>query len=150
MPQSFGCLHFHLIFSTKHRAPLLVGDVPQRLYAYIGGILRDEKGLLVAAGGMPDHVHLLVSLGRASSMADAVRQIKGSSSRWISDTFPGLGAFAWQTGYAAFSVSYSQIDTVKHYLATQAEHHQTVTFQDELRAFLRKHDLAFDEQYMWD
>ena len=150
MPQSFGCLHFHLIFSTKHRAPLLVGDVPQRLYAYIGGILRDEKGMLMAAGGMPDHVHLLVSLGRESSMSDAVRQIKGSSSRWITDTFPDLGGFAWQVGYAAFSVSYSKIDSVKHYLAIQAEHHQTVTFQDELRAFLQKHDLAFDEQYLWD
>jgi putative transposase len=149
-PQSFGSLYFHLIFSTKHRAPMLVGDVPERLYAYIGGILRDEKGVLVAAGGMPDHVHLLVSLGRESSMSDALRQIKGSSSSWIHETFPDLSGFAWQVGYAAFSVSYSQIDSVKQYLATQAEHHRTVSFQDEFRTFLRKHDLAFDERYVWD
>jgi REP element-mobilizing transposase RayT len=150
MPQSFGCLHFHLIFSTKHRAPTLIGDVPQRLYAYIGGILRDDKGMLLAAGGMPDHVHLLVSLGREASMSDSLRQIKGSSSSWIHDTFPDLSGFAWQTGYSAFSVSYSQLENVKHYLAIQAEHHRTVTFQDELRAFPRKHNLASDEQYMRD
>ena len=83
-------------------------------------------------------------------MSDTLRQIKGSSSSWVSDTFPDLGAFTWQVGYAAFSVSYSKIDSVKHYLAIQAEHHQSVTFQDELREFLRKHDIAFDEQYMWD
>jgi REP element-mobilizing transposase RayT len=83
MPQSFACLHYHLIFSTKGRAPLQLGDLPSRLYAYFGGIVRSENGSLVAAGGMTDHVHLLVSLGRESSVSDVVRQIKGSSSKWI-------------------------------------------------------------------
>src|SRR5271163_3044762 len=113
MPQSFACLHYHLIFSTKGREPLLVGDLPDRLYAYMGGILRDENGALVAAGGMPDHVHLLISLGRESSMADILRQIKGSSSHWIHEKFPNQPGFAWQTGYAAFAVSYSHIKKVK-------------------------------------
>jgi putative transposase len=150
MPQSFACLHYHLIFSTKDRDPLLVGDFPDRLYAYIGGVLREEKGSLVAAGGMPDHVHLLVSLGRASSVANILQRIKGGSSHWIHETIPNLGGFAWQAGYAAFAVSYSQVESVKHYIATQAEHHRTVTFKEEFLAFLRKHDLAFDEQYIWD
>ena len=150
MPQSFACLHYHLIFSTKERAPLLVGDFPSRLYAYIGGVLRNEHGTLVAAGGMPDHVHLLVSLGRESSLSDVVRQIKSSSSRWIHETIPDLRRFAWQAGYAAFAVSYSHIDTVKRSIATQADHHRNVTFQEEFLAFLRRHDLEFEERYLWD
>jgi REP element-mobilizing transposase RayT len=150
VPQSFASLHHHLIFSTKGRAPLLLGDLPDRLYSYVGGIVRNENGTLVAAGGMPDHVHLLVSLSRESSVSDIVRQIKGSSSRWIHESTPDLRGFAWQAGYGAFAVSYSHIDTVKQYIATQAEHHRTVTFQDEFRAFLRRHNLEFDERYLWD
>ena len=150
MPQSFACLHYHLIFSTKDRVPLLVRDFPERVYAYMGGILRSEKGSLVAAGGMPDHVHLLVSLGRESSVSDVLRQIKGSSSRWINETCPELRGFAWQVGYAAFAVSYSHLPKVREYIATQAEHHRTATFKEEFLTFLRKHDLAFDEQYLWD
>ncbi len=149
MPQSFACLHAHLIFSTKNREPLLVGELPDRLYAYIGGILRNENGSLVAAGGMPDHVHLLISLGRESSMSELLQKIKANSSRWIHETFPDLKGFAWQTGYAAFAVSYSNIEKVTEYLAAQADHHRTVSFQDELLAFLRKHKIAFDERYMW-
>jgi REP-associated tyrosine transposase len=150
MPQSFACLHYHLIFSTKGRAPLLVGDLPKRLYAYVGGIIRNENGMLVAAGGMPDHVHLLVSLSRESSVSDVLRQIKGSSSRWIHETIPELHGFAWQAGYAAFTVSYSHIETVKRYITTQADHHLTVTFQEEYLAFLRRHSLEFEERYLWD
>jgi REP element-mobilizing transposase RayT len=150
MPQSFASLHIHLIFSTTNRAPLLVGDLPDRLFAYIGGIVRNENGALLSAGGMPDHVHLLLSLGRETSISSLVRQTKGSSSRWIHDTFPDLRGFAWQAGYAAFAVSYSQIETVKHYIEIQADHHRTVTFQEEFRAFLRRHDLEFDERFLWD
>ena len=117
MPQSFACLYYHLIFSTKGREPLLVGDLPERLYAYIGGIVRNENGVLVAAGGMPDHIHLLASLSRESAASDLVRQIKGISSRWIHETIPALRGFGWQSGYAAFTVSYSHISRVKAYIA---------------------------------
>jgi putative transposase len=90
MPQSFACLHYHLIFSTKNRDPLLIADDADRLYAYIGGILRENQGSLLAAGGMPDHVHLLVSLGRGASISTVLQRIKGSSSRWIHATTPKL------------------------------------------------------------
>ena len=150
MPQSFACLNYHVIFSTKGRAPFLVGDLPNRLYAYVGGIIRNENGTLVAAGGMPDHVHFLISLSRESSVSDVLRQIKSSSSRWIHETIPDLRGFAWQAGYAAFAVSYSHIEIVKQYIATQADHHRTVTFQEEFLAFLRRHNLEFDERYLWD
>jgi REP element-mobilizing transposase RayT len=103
----------------------------------------------VGAGGMPDHVHLLVSLGRTLSVADAVRLIKSNSSGWTHEELR-LPDFQWQTGYGAFAVSYSNIDPVKAYIANQAEHHRTRTFQDEFRAFLRRHHLEWDERYVWD
>ena len=102
MPQSLGALYFHLVYSTKHREPWIDPDLQSRLYEYIGGILRAEKSLLLDAGGMPDHVHLLVSLSRELSIAEAIRLIKANSSKWVHATFPTMGQFAWQAGYGAF------------------------------------------------
>jgi REP element-mobilizing transposase RayT len=150
MPQSFGSLHFHIVFSTKNRQTLIDADLQVRLYEYIGGILRAEKSVLLAAGGMSDHVHLLVSLSRELSIAETVRLVKANSSKWIHETFPDRQLFAWQAGYGAFSVSFSNLPVVKNYLARQAEHHRVRTFQDEFREFLRKHDLDWDERYVWD
>jgi putative transposase len=90
MPQSFASLHVHLIFSTKHREPLLTPDILPRVFSYLGGIARVDGNVLVAAGGTPDHVHLLVSLNRQSSVADAVRSIKAESSKWVHKTFSNL------------------------------------------------------------
>ena len=150
MPQSFGSIQMHLVFSTKGREPWIVPDLAQRLYEYIGGTLRGNKCTLLDAGGIPDHVHLLISLSREMSTADLARIVKSSSSKWIHDTFPSMGYFAWQAGYGAFSVSYSEIDGVRRYIAKQEEHHRKMTFQDEFRTFLRKHDLEWDEKYVWD
>jgi REP element-mobilizing transposase RayT len=150
MPQSFACLHTHLIFSTRQRVPMLDIDLLPRLYQYIGGVLRAEGCMLVAAGGTSDHVHLLASLTREIAVADALRVIKTNSSKWIHETDPARGGFAWQSGYGAFAVSYSHLERVKSYLARQAEHHRTMTFQEEFRAFLERHHIAFDERYLWD
>jgi putative transposase len=150
MPQSFACLHHHLIFSTRLREPTLDLDLLPGLDQYIGGILRGEGCALVAAGGMRDHVHLLASLSREISVAEALRRIKSHSSKWIHETQPGRRGFAWQAGYGAFAVSYSHRDQVKAYLAGQVEHHRTVSFQEEFRAFLERHEIAYDERYVWD
>jgi putative transposase len=150
MPQSYACLHHHLIFSTRHRTPILDADLSSRLFQYIGGILRNEGSVLVAAGGTTDHVHLLASLSREASIAETLRLIKANSSRWVHETFPDRGGFAWQAGYGAFAVSYSHLERVRVYLAGQAEHHRTVTFQEEFRRFLMRHHIAFDERYLWD
>jgi len=150
MPQSFASLHVHIVFSTKSRAPLIASDLAPRLYEYLGGILRAHGSVLVAAGGMPDHVHLLCSFGREISVAEALRVIKANSSRWIHETFPNQRGFAWQAGYGAFAVSYSNLPTVKRYLAQQAEHHRVRTFQEEFLALLRRHNLRFDESHLWD
>jgi REP element-mobilizing transposase RayT len=120
-----------------------------RLFKYIGGILRNHSSSLSAAGGMPDHVHLLVSMARTFSVADVVRLIKSNSSGWFHNEVR-LPRFQWQTGYGAFAVSYSGIDAVKSYLANQAEHHRAQSFQDEFREILRRHELEWDERYVWD
>ena len=150
MPQSFVCMHCHIIFSTKHRQPLITRDAAPRLYEYVGGIVRNTGSRLMAAGGMPDHVHLIVSLGKQEALADAVRDIKSNSSRWIHETFANLRGFAWQTGYGGFAVSYSNLDEVKRYIAGQHEHHRVRTFKEEFLAFLKRHNCEYDERYIWD
>ena len=149
MPQSFSSLDCHIVFSTKHRQPQIKPAVQPRLFEYIGGILRNHSSRLIAAGGMPDHVHLLASLGRTLAVADAVRLIKSNSSGWIHDEL-ALADFRWQDGYGAFAVSYSNIDQVKSYLANQEQHHRRVSFQEEFLEFLRRHDVPWDERYVWD
>jgi REP element-mobilizing transposase RayT len=143
-------MHSHLIFSTKNRDPLLLPDFSPRLFEYIGGILRDQKCPLLAAGGMPDHVHLLVGIHQQKAVCDIVRDIKSNSSHWIHETFPNLMGFAWQAGYGAFSVSYSNIGQVKKYIADQAEHHRVRSFKEEFIAFLERHGMEYDERYIWD
>jgi putative transposase len=149
MAQSFACLNYHFIFSTKHREPLLSDDIRTPLFEYVGGILRSERSTLRAAGGMPDHTHWLVSLHKQTSVADALRQIKARSSRWIHDEYPELRQFAWQVGYGAFAVSYSNLASVEAYIRGQSEHHRTISFQEEFVAFLERHDIPYDDQYLW-
>jgi REP element-mobilizing transposase RayT len=150
MPQSFASLSCHIVFSTKNRLPMIAPELQPRLFAYFGGILPEKKCVLLAAGGVEDHVHLLVSLGREVSVAEVVRLLKANSSKWLHETEPSLQAFAWQAGYGAFSVSQSNLDVVKHYLANQAEHHRGRTFQEEFLEFLRRHQIEYDERYLWD
>jgi len=150
MPSSHLCLHYHLIFGTKHRKPQIVPDLAPRLYDYIGGIVRGVGGVLIAAGGMTDHVHLLVRLGAVRGISDVLRDIKSGSSGWVHTTFPEHTEFAWQTGYAAFAVSLSGIVAVREYIERQEEHHTETTFQEELVAFLDKHGIPYDEQYLWE
>jgi REP-associated tyrosine transposase len=150
MPQSLASLHVHVVFSTKNRAPLITADLAPRLYEYIAGIAHNISCRLVQAGGMPDHVHLLVSLGRETSVAELVRVVKANSSRWIHETIPGQTGFGWQNGYGAFAVSFSLLGPVRQYIIDQEEHHRKQSFQDEFRALLRKHRIMFDERYVWD
>ena len=150
MPQSYAAMYAHLVFSTKHRSPIIRPAWAPRLYEYIGGIMAKREGKLLAAGGMPDHIHLLVSLGRKWSLSDLLRDIKAGSSKWVHDNFADDRAFAWQNGFGAFSVSVSNLDAVKLYIAEQPRHHLVMSFQDEFLALLRKHDLTWDERYIWD
>src|SRR5262249_48701876 len=151
MPQSFASLNYHFVFSTLERQPPIMPELKETLYACIGGIVRniDAAGILLAAGGVSDHVHLLIRLGRELAVADAMRLIKTNSSKWVHETHPGL-PFAWQACYGAFTASYSLLPTVTAYIQRQEEHHSVQSFQSEFRALLRKHEIEFDERYIWD
>jgi REP element-mobilizing transposase RayT len=146
---SFTCLNYHLVFSTKQRQPFIADAWQQRLFEYIGGIIRQQGGVLLAAGGMPDHVHLLAAINKSMSIADSLRDIKTNSSKWVHEEMPNLFGFAWQSGYGAFTVSQSALDSVRRYLAGQKEHHRVRTFQEEFMELLRRHEIAFDERYLW-
>jgi REP element-mobilizing transposase RayT len=150
MPQSLVSLNAHIVFSTKHREPFIDADLAPRLYGYIGGIIRNTGSVLLAAGGVEDHIHLLVSLGKQACLSDLVRDVKSNASSWVHDTFPGRSKFSWQSGYGAFSVSKSIIPNVKGYIATQEERHKKETYKEELLRFLKEHDLEYDERYLWD
>ena len=150
MPGTFSNIFLHVIFSTKNRALAIKPNTQDRLYAFIGGIVRDERGCLLRAGGMPDHVHLLARWRTDGAVSDLLRNFKGRSSKWMHDTFTEQKDFAWQAGYAVFSVSQSQCDAVRRYIADQAEHHRRTSFQDEFVEFLRAHQIECDERYIWE
>ena len=149
MPQSYVACYMHVIFSTKDRVESISPEWAPRLYEYIGGILRAHESVLLAAGGVADHVHLSLSLSKTLSISEALRLIKTNSSKWEHDTFPDQKHFAWQVGYGAFSVSRSNLDAVRAYIANQREHHRTRTFQEEFLAFLHRYGVPYDERYIW-
>jgi len=142
------CLYVHIVFAVKNREALISRDIRQRLYDYIGGIFKSEGCSIIAAGGTADHIHLLASLNTTESIADLIRAVKAGSSKWIHETFRDRQKFSWQEGYGLFSVSYSNVETVKNYIAGQEAHHSVVSFRDELIAFFRKHNVPYNEKYI--
>jgi REP element-mobilizing transposase RayT len=149
MPHTYASQLIHCVFSTKDRLPVIQPELGPRLHAYLGGIARENKCKAITVGGVADHVHILLSLPSTLSTAAAMQLIKGGSSRWVHENFPGIRGFGWQEGYGAFSIGISQIDATVAYIAGQEEHHRTVSFQDEFRAFLRRHGIEWDERYIW-
>jgi putative transposase len=148
MPSTYTKLYYHIIYSTKERRPLIEADWEERLYSVIGGIVRDNKGVLLAAGGMPNHVHLLISCRPTVALSSLLRDIKSNSSNWVHEQF--TKDFAWQEGYSAFTVSHSGIPDVKDYLAHQKEHHRKRDYKEELLAMLKLNEVEFDERYVFD
>jgi REP element-mobilizing transposase RayT len=148
MPQSYVCLHYHLVFSIKNRAPAITPEIEPRLWEYLGGLVRGIGGTPIQIGGVEDHVHLLVTLRQEPALSTMLRDIKAGSSGWVHETFPAARDFWWQTGYGAFTVSHSNIDAVKAYIADQREHHGKMSFVDEFRRLLEKHGVEFDEEYL--
>ena len=149
MSSSLTNLLYHIVFSTKNREPLITGELAGDLYPYIGGIVQSKGGILLAVGGMPCHLHLLVKIKPVDAVADFVRVVKSNSSKWINDNRRIDGLFAWQTGYGAFSVSESQVSTVRDYIGKQYEHHRFKPFQEEYADFLKKNGIEYDERYVW-
>ena len=150
MPQSLARLHVHLIFSTKNREPILRDAVRDSLHAYMATVLQNLDCPPVLINSVEDHVHTLFELARTVSVSEAVEQVKKSSSKWIKTQGNEFAGFAWQAGYGAFAVSESNVPTVRDYIANQKAHHRRKSFQQEYRAFLDRHRVAFDERYVWD
>lgn len=150
MSHSFISNLMHCVFSTKERRPFITPEIQTRLFQYIGGIARENKMKLLAAGGVDDHVHLLVSFSSTISVAKGMQLIKGSSSKWIHEEFPKHSAFAWQEGYGAFSIGVSDVQRTIEYINHQPEHHGKMDFKTEFLAFLKKHGIEYDERYIFD
>ena len=148
MPSTHLSLHYHLIFGTKDRQPLIADAWRERLHAYLGGAVRAIDGVPEAIGGTADHIHLLVGLRATHRLADVLREIKHASSQWVHENV-GANDFAWQEGYGAFTVSASKIEAAKKYIAQQEEHHRKSPFAEEYVTFLRESGVDYDERYLW-
>jgi putative transposase len=140
-------LHYHVVFGTKNDEPMIQPPWRRDLHAYLGGIIRTANGIAESVGGVSDHVHLLIGLRATHRLADVLRDLKSVSSGWVHDKI-GMGSFAWQEGYGAFTVSAWQRDTVRRYIEQQDEHHRTRTFREEYLELLRRHGVEFDERYV--
>ena len=147
MASTYLSLHYHLVFSTRERMPMIDDALRSRLHEYLAGAVLGLKGHCRAVGGTTDHVHLLVGLGATHTLADFMRELKKASSKWVRETVP-QPSFAWQEGYAAFTVSASGAEEVRTYIAHQKEHHRKRSFREELKSMLDKSGIAYDERYL--
>ena len=161
MPQSLSAVYLHAVFSTKGRRPFLRDlGLRESLHGYLGAISKRLECAPLRIGGVEDHVHILARLGRTITQGDWIKEMKRASNLWIkaqpaappSPQGPAapLSEFAWQAGYACFSVSVSNLETVTAYIDKQAEHHRKFSFQDDVRMLLEKHRETWDEKYVWD
>lgn len=148
MSQSLAKVYLHGIFSTKNREPLLADEWRDELFRVMGGAVNNLGCQSLIIGGVADHVHLLFQLGRTITIADALGKIKSTSSLWVNQTH-GI-PFHWQAGYAVFSVSQSNVEAVRVYVQNQPKHHLNQSFQNELREWLRRYEIEWDERYVWD
>jgi len=150
MAHTYTNLLTHIIFSTKDRKPTLEPDLKGRLFPYVGGIFRELDASPLLVNGSTDPVHILAVLPAKLAPSEIIGTVKANSSGWVHKTFPARGTFAWQVGYAAFDVSPSLKQIVLDYIANQEEHHRKVSFKEELIAFLKKHEIKYDETYLWE
>ena len=150
MAHTYTNLLVHVIFSTKDRVPLLDAELKPRLFPYMGGIVHELGGTALLINGPSDHVHMLLLLPAKVTVSEIAGKVKANSSGWVHREFPDRRTFAWQTGYAAFTVSHSQKQSVLDYIANQEEHHRKLSFKEELIAFLKKHEIQYDERYIFE
>jgi REP element-mobilizing transposase RayT len=151
MSQSLSNVLLHLVFSTKNRVPYLKDpQIRETLDAYFVGTLKNLESPSLITKSVEDHVHILCQMSKQITISGLIKEIKIATSSWLKKQSRSLKDFHWQSGYGAFSVSQSRVGHVRRYILNQEEHHKTVSFQDELRALLKKHKIEFDERYLWD
>jgi REP element-mobilizing transposase RayT len=150
MAQSLSNVLLHIVFSTKHRRPWIDAAIEQELFKYLATVCKTLGCSSHGIGGADDHVHIACSLSRTVTVSKLVQELKQDSSKWIKTKGERLADFSWQNGYGAFSVGQSQLDDLRGYIATQREHHQRISFQDEYRRICARYGVAIDERYVWD
>ena len=150
MAQSLVKNYLHIVFSTKHRKPLINQHIESELHQYLAGICKNLECYPIKIGGHIDHIHILCTLSKKIALIKLLEELKSHSSKWVKTKDNSLSNFYWQDGYGAFSVNPAEIDVVKGYIENQSEHHKKKTFQDEYRAFLKKYQVEYDERYVWD
>ena len=150
MSKTMANVLVHIVYSTKHREPLLHDDIRERLHSYIGGICRERNAPLLAVNSVADHIHLLLALPRDVAIMKLIMDIKIATSVWVKDCSDRYRNFHWQTGYGIFSVCPSQLEATKRYIEGQADHHRVATFQEEYRKILDGYGMSYDEKYLWD
>jgi putative transposase len=150
MGQSLVKNYIHIVFSTKHRQPLIHPPVEQELHAYLGGICNKLECTVLKVGGYTDHIHILCMLSKKITLIKLMEELKSHSSKWIKTKGEGYENFYWQDGYGAFSVKPSEVDRVIRYIENQHEHHNKNTFKDEYRKYLKKYKVEYNESYVWD
>ena len=149
MPQSLVKILVHMVWSTKDRQRIITPQIEPQLYGFISGIITNNRGRMIIAGGDADHTHFLASIGRID-IAELVGDIKRESSSWMKQQDEQFAGFYWQRGYGAFSIGQSQVPALSRYIRNQKEHHKSQTYQDEFRSLCAKYEVAIDERYCWD
>lgn len=150
MANTFTNLNYHIIFGTRKRERLIMPAIQERVWAYLGGVVRSLDGEPLCVGGVEDHIHALVRIPAKHSVAKAVQTVKGASSHWMNEEVMHQGHFSWQAGYAAFSVSQSSVSKVAKYIQSQREHHAVKDFKEEYVSFLKRNGVTYDERYLFD
>ncbi len=150
MAQSLSKVYVHITFSTKGRLPLIKEEIKSSLFEYIGGICKGLECNPVKVGGYSNHIHILCTLSRKITPMKLLEEIKKQSSKWIKTKGKEYSKFYWQNGYGIFSVNPSEIDVVIRYIDNQETHHQKINFKDEYKAFLKKYNVDFKEEFLWD
>ena len=150
MANTYTQIYVMMVFGTKGRNNLITAEHEEEIYKYISGIIKNKTQKLLQINGMPDHIHILVSLKPDKSISDLVRDIKSNSSKFINEKKWFIGKFHWQKGFGAFSYSRSQIDDVVHYIKNQKEHHKKISFRDEYIKLLDHFGIEYDVRYVFE
>lgn len=150
MPGTFSQIYIQIVFAVKHRTPLLHKEWRNELFKYITGIIRTKEQKLIIVNGVEDHIHIFVGLRPSMSISALVRDIKNNSSNFINERKWVQGKFSWQEGYGAFSYGHSQIQNVYGYILNQEEHHKRSDFKEEYRELLKRFDISYEEEYLFD
>ena len=150
MADTYTQLYTHIVFAVKRRQNLIPKQHKEALHQYITRIITNKKQTVIRINSMPDHIHILIGMTPDIALSDLVRDIKANSSKFMNKNGWVAGRFEWQAGFAAFSYSHSQLDTVVSYIKNQEEHHARLTFREEYLTFLKRFNVPYNPKYVFD